>query len=118
MSVLVVSHRPLSPDQGEKVADRPDEGGLVSSSVPYKHHNLRRHHTENTMLGIILGVFTILLGAKAFSRTGLPLTKTRNITGTTGKVIGVICILLGVLLIVDGVFGASTILSLLSKLGQ
>ena len=66
------------------------------------------------MLGIILGVFTILLGAKAFGPAGLPLSKSKNLTGPIAKVIGVICVLLGVLFIVDGVFGAAKILSLLS----
>lgn len=66
------------------------------------------------MLGIILGIFTILLGAKAFTPAGIPWSKTKNLTGTTAKVIGVVCIALGVLFIVDGVFGAAKILALLS----
>lgn len=66
------------------------------------------------MLGIILGLFTIGLGAKAFTKNGLPLTKTKNLTGTTAKVIGVICMILGGLFIVDGIFGAAKILSLIS----
>ena len=66
------------------------------------------------MIGVILGVFAILLGAKAFTPKGLPLSSTRNLTGTTAKVIGVVCILLGVLFIVDGVFGTAHILAMLS----
>ena len=66
------------------------------------------------MLGIILSLFVIGLGAKAFTPAGLPLSKTRNLTGTTAKVIGVICILLGILFIVDGVFSTLRIVSLFS----
>ena len=66
------------------------------------------------MIGVILGVFTILLGAKAFTPKGLPLTKSKNLTGTTAKVIGVVCIVLGGLFIVDGVFGTARIISTMS----
>lgn len=69
---------------------------------------------DELMLGIILGAFTIALGAKAFTPAGLPLSKTKNLTGTTAKVIGVICMLLGVTFILDGAFGAARILALLS----
>jgi hypothetical protein len=66
------------------------------------------------MLGIILGIFTIGLGVKAFTPTGLPLSKTKNLTGASARVIGVVCILLGAFFIADGVFGTMRILSLLS----
>jgi|GEM_PF-1305450 len=66
------------------------------------------------MLGILLGVFTLVLGAKAFTPAGIPLTKEKNLTGTTAKVIGVVVILLGVFFIVDGVFGTA---NLLARLG-
>lgn len=58
------------------------------------------------MLGIILGIVAILMGTKAYSPQGLPLSPGRNLTGTTGKVVGVFCIVLGALLIVDGAFSA------------
>jgi hypothetical protein len=58
------------------------------------------------MLGIILGIVSIWIGTKASSPRGLPLSPGRNLTGTTGKVVGVICIVLGALLIVDGAFSA------------
>jgi hypothetical protein len=34
------------------------------------------------MIGIILGVLSIGLGAKAFTPKGLPLSKTKDLTGT------------------------------------
>ena len=43
------------------------------------------------MLGLILGVFVVVLGAKAFTPTGIPLTREKNLTGATAKVIGAIC---------------------------
>lgn len=50
------------------------------------------------MLGIIPGIFTIGLGAKVFTPTGLPLSKTKNLTGGSAKAIGVVCISVGNLL--------------------
>lgn len=67
------------------------------------------------MIGILLGVFTISLGAKAFTPNGLPLTKSRNLTGNTAKAIGAACILLGMAFIADGVFGTARIIALVSK---
>jgi hypothetical protein len=65
------------------------------------------------MLGLILGVFVILLGAKAFTEKGIPLTKEKNLTGTTAKIIGVVCILLGIAFIADGVLASFSIIKLL-----
>ena len=67
------------------------------------------------MIGIILGVFTILLGAKAFTRTGLPLTSTKRLTGTTAKVIGVVCIFLGALFISGGSAGPAKLFAILFR---
>jgi len=69
------------------------------------------------MLGLILGVVVILLGVKAFTENGIPLTKEKNLTGTTAKVIGVICILLGILFILDGVLATFSIMNLLRRGG-
>jgi hypothetical protein len=63
------------------------------------------------MIGIILGIFTIGLGAKAFTPAGLPLSKTKNLTGTPAKVIGGICILLGAFFVLDGVFGTMNLIA-------
>ncbi len=66
------------------------------------------------MLGLILGVFVILLGAKAFTEKGLPLTKEKNLTGTTAKIIGVVCILLGLAFVADGLLASLNIFRLVS----
>lgn len=65
------------------------------------------------MAGLVIGVLAILLGAKAFTETGLPLSKDKNLTGPTAKVIGVVCILLGVVFIADGVLASFSIMRLL-----
>ena len=70
------------------------------------------------MLGLILGVVIILLGAKAFSAAGIPLTREKNLTGTTAKVIGVVCILLGLFFIADGILASFRIFSLMSGGGR
>lgn len=56
------------------------------------------------MFGIVLGILAILLGATAFTANGLPLTKTKNLTGTPARVIGVICVLFGMLLVAEGIW--------------
>jgi len=65
------------------------------------------------MFGLILGVFVIILGAKAFTPSGIPLTKAKNLTGVTAKIIGVVCILLGLVFLADGLFATFSIFSLL-----
>ena len=70
------------------------------------------------MLGLILGVFVIILGAKAFTAAGIPLTKKKNLTGITAKVIGVICILLGIAFLADGLLASFSIIRLLSGVGR
>ena len=54
------------------------------------------------MLGVILGPVVIFLGAKAFSEKGIPLTRQKNLTGTSAKVIGIICIFLGLTMTASG----------------
>lgn len=56
------------------------------------------------MIGIFIGVAAILLGAKGFTRDGLPFTSKKRLTGTAAKVVGVICLLVGLALIADGVY--------------
>ena len=65
------------------------------------------------MLSFILAALCIALGAKAFTPAGLPLTKTKNLTGATAKIIGAACILLGLLLIADGLFASFSLYRLL-----
>ena len=76
------------------------------------------HFRRIVLLGIILGIFVILLGAKAFTPKGLPLTKEKNLTGTPAKVIGVVCIVLGVAFIADGVLASFSIINLLGGGGR
>ena len=42
-----------------------------------------------------IGVGIDLLGMKGFSPDGIPLTYDRNLDGTTGRLIGVVCLLIG-----------------------
>jgi hypothetical protein len=56
-----------------------------------------------TLLLIALGISTIGLGFKDFSAKGLPFTKDKNITGASAKIIGVICLCLGIGFIALGI---------------
>jgi len=51
------------------------------------------------MIGVILWIALALgcfsLAAKGLSGVGLPLTRGKNITGIPAKIIGVICVILG-----------------------
>ena len=58
-----------------------------------------------TIIGFALGIAAILLGMKGFTREGLPLSKKKNLTGTTAQIIGVCCILLGAFFIVASALG-------------
>ena len=48
------------------------------------------------MFEIIIGVAAIVLGLNAFSPSGLPWTRQKNLTGNTAKILGVVCILIGI----------------------
>lgn len=61
------------------------------------------------MLGIIIGIAAFLLGLKGFTPSGLPLTREKNITGVTAKVIGVFCCLLGVFLVLESTLGVVSV---------
>ncbi len=67
------------------------------------------------MLSFVLAVFVILLGAKAFTKNGIPLTRSKNLHGVGGKVCGVLCFLLAALLIIDGIVGMASIAGMLSR---
>lgn len=48
------------------------------------------------MGGILeLSVLILALGVRGFTRTGIPLTSKRNIRGCRGKLLGTLCLLLG-----------------------
>ena len=70
------------------------------------------------MLGLIVGVLAVSLGAKAFTPKGLPLTKKRNLTGTAAKTVGAACILLGLWFIADGAYGTTRLMNLMSGQGR
>jgi hypothetical protein len=55
------------------------------------------------MIGVLIGIGAIALGAKGFSRGGLPVTGSKRLTGFGAKAVGVICILIGLAFIADRV---------------
>ncbi len=63
------------------------------------------------MLGLILGIAAIALGAKAFTPAGIPLTREKNLTGTTAKVVGTVCVLFGGTVVLSGLFSMLRIAS-------
>jgi hypothetical protein len=48
---------------------------------------------------VVVSVCLIVLGIKGFTRSGLALSKTTTLTGTSAKVVGVLCILGGIAVI-------------------
>ncbi len=67
------------------------------------------------MLGLIFGPLALILRLKGFSEAGMPFTKTRRITGTTAKIIGLFCVLLGVLMTLGGVMSVIQIFGRLAN---
>jgi hypothetical protein len=61
------------------------------------------------MFGIVIGIAAILLGLKGFTPAGLPLTSKKRLTGTTAKVLGAICLLVGLAFIADGAYSVYTL---------
>lgn len=47
------------------------------------------------LIAVALGLLTIGLGCKGFTRAGIPLTKTVKIKGASGILVGIVCIVLG-----------------------
>lgn len=56
------------------------------------------------MIGILVGIAAILLGVKGFTREGLPFTSKKRLTGTAAMVVGVICLLIGLAFLADGIY--------------
>ena len=48
---------------------------------------------------LLVSIGLIVLGVKGFTASGIPLSKTVVLKGTSGKIAGVICILAGILFI-------------------
>lgn len=67
------------------------------------------------MLSWVLAVFAFLLGVKAFTKEGIPLTRKKNLHGVGGKICGVLCILFALLLILDGLLGMANIVRMMSQ---
>ncbi len=67
------------------------------------------------MLSFVLAILVFLLGMKGFRKEGIPLTRSRNITGRKGKLIGGACIAFGLALCVDGFLGTAGLISRLSQ---
>jgi hypothetical protein len=61
------------------------------------------------MVGIVIGIAAIILGLRVFSRDGLPFTSKKRLAGTAGKVVGAICLLVGLAFIADGVYSVYTL---------
>jgi hypothetical protein len=51
------------------------------------------------ILIVAVSVGLIILGVKGFTKGGIPISKSMILQGTAGKVVGVVCILAGVLFI-------------------
>ena len=49
------------------------------------------------VLWSVLGAASMYLGVQGFGTAGLPLSGAKRLTGTAGKVAGVLCILFGIL---------------------
>jgi hypothetical protein len=56
------------------------------------------------IIGIAIGAAAILLGIKGFTPEGLPFTNTKRITGAPAQIIGVICILVGVVFVAGSIY--------------
>jgi hypothetical protein len=56
------------------------------------------------LLVIVLGISTLALGANGFSRRGLPLTPSKRLRGRPAMLVGAVCILLGAMWIIIGIW--------------
>ena len=65
------------------------------------------------ILLLIAGIGAIVLGIKGFTPAGIPLTRTKNITGGTAKGVGVACFILGA-----AILGGTGLMFLMVALGK
>jgi len=56
---------------------------------------VKRDNIRGAIGTIGLGIATIGLGCKGFTRNGLPWSKRHNITGKSADIVGVVCMLIG-----------------------
>ncbi|MHC1762763.1 MAG: hypothetical protein AB9869_00445 [Verrucomicrobiia bacterium] len=57
-----------------------------------------------SLLVILLGIGTLLLGLKAFSKAGLPVTYSKRLHGRVGMLIGAVCVVLGAVWLIVGIW--------------
>src|SRR5262245_45762661 len=98
------------PASAAKLGHRLESGTWTCSHTDYP---VRWHHRKLAWLFdptskvlvmiqvalLIVAIALIILGIKGFSASGIPFSKTVTLSGTPGKIVGVICILAGVMLI-------------------
>ena len=65
---------------------------------------LNRFRYGANVIGILIGIGAIVLGAKGFTATGLPFTSTKRLEGPGAKAIGITCVLIGLAFIADGIY--------------
>jgi hypothetical protein len=54
------------------------------------------------VIAMAIGIVAILLGVKGFTPEGIPFTKKTHIKGTAGIIVGIVCLLLGILFLIGG----------------
>lgn len=57
-----------------------------------------------SFLVILLGIGTLVLGLKAFSKAGLPVTNSKRLHGRFGMLIGAVCVALGAAWVIVGIW--------------
>ena len=62
-----------------------------------------------------MAILVILLGAKAFTNDGLPVNKKLRIHGSRAKLVGLFCFAVSALLMADGLFSTTMVVSRLSE---
>ena len=57
------------------------------------------------LVAVLFGIALIWLGAKGFSEKGIPITKSGGLSGTRGKIVGIIFVLWGSGIVAQFVMG-------------
>ena len=66
----------------------------------------------------LVRALAILLGIKGFTKSGLPVASTNRITGIPAKVIGIVCILIGLAFLIDGTLSVTAMIHNLANSPQ